>query len=226
MTKSLYVRMGKRCFDTIVAGFGVLVLSPFLVLVAIAVKLSSPGPVFFRQTRVGQFGRPFQMFKFRSMKASGQPGSRLTAIGDSRVTPLGAWLRRTKIDELPQLLNVVLGDMSLVGPRPEVPEFTVFYTKKQNRILECRPGITGPSINIYEEELLAEQVDKEKFYIAAILPAKLKIDLSYCQNIAFKTDLYILYQTFAKLLIRIYGAEKRMSHPSSQTICEISASKK
>jgi lipopolysaccharide/colanic/teichoic acid biosynthesis glycosyltransferase len=225
MKKSFYVRMGKRCFDFVAAAIGILILSPFLIPVAIAVKLSSRGPVFFRQIRVGQFGRPFQMFKFRSMRTRNKPGSQLTASGDPRITPVGAWLRRTKIDELPQLFNVVLGDMSLVGPRPEVPEFTSHYTEEQSRVLECRPGITGPSANVYEEELLAGQEDKENFYITTVLPAKLEIDLGYCQSVAFGTDLHILFQTFAKLLIRVHGPYKQVSHPS-QTTFEVGASKK
>jgi lipopolysaccharide/colanic/teichoic acid biosynthesis glycosyltransferase len=188
-------------------------ISPMLVLVGLAVKLSSRGPVFFRQIRIGQFGKPYLMFKFRSMKTEERPGSQLTALGDPRITPLGAWLRRTKIDELPQLFNVVLGHMSLVGPRPEVPDFVQHYTSKQRMVLSARPGITGPSANVYEEELLASHHDKETFYITTVMPAKLEIDLHYCENIAFRTDCYVLYRTFAKLLIRVYELYKRTPHP-------------
>jgi lipopolysaccharide/colanic/teichoic acid biosynthesis glycosyltransferase len=224
MKKLFYVRIGKRCFDIASSICGIFLISPLLVSVGLAVKLSSRGPVIFRQIRVGQFGKAFRMFKFRSMRTEGEHGSKLTASGDPRVTPLGAWLRRTKIDELPQLFNVVLGDMSLVGPRPEVPEFAEQFGEKQRAILNARPGITGPSANVYEEELLADHKDIEKFYVTTVLPAKLEIDLRYCQNITFRTDLYILYQTFAKMLTRLYEPYKRVPYPA-RTLFEIRAIK-
>jgi len=212
LNESFYIRFGKRWFDGVASALGLIVLSPFLVVTAIAVKLDSPGPAFFLQTRVGQFGKLFSMFKFRSMKTGGEAGSKLTPSADPRITRLGAWLRRTKIDELPQLFNVVLGDMSLVGPRPEVPDFVAHYTKAQRAVLNARPGITGPSANVYEEELLASQQDKEYFYITTVLPAKLEIDLRYCEKIAFLSDLETLYQTFAKLLTRVYELSKHIPH--------------
>ena len=135
---------------------------------------------------------------------NGGQSSNLTATGDPRITQLGSWLRKTKLDELPQLLNVLLGDMSLVGPRPEVPEFTATYSEAQKAVLEVRPGITGPSANVYEEELLSRQSNKEKFYQETVLPAKLKIDLNYCENISFSHDLNVLLLTFAKIFKRIY----------------------
>jgi lipopolysaccharide/colanic/teichoic acid biosynthesis glycosyltransferase len=196
------VRIGKQCFDTLAAAVGLFLLSPTLVLVALLVKLSSRGPVFFRQTRSGRHAAPFQIFKFRSMRVGSDHGSQLTAAGDPRVTTIGNWLRRTKIDELPQLLNVVLGQMSLVGPRPEVPKFTAQYTPAQSRVLDVRPGITGSSIIVNEEQLLAGRPDHETFYLTTIVPAKIAIDLEYCENLTFSNDLYILYQTFAALLIR------------------------
>jgi lipopolysaccharide/colanic/teichoic acid biosynthesis glycosyltransferase len=212
MNTTFYTRFGKRCFDLLVASLGILLISPLLVIVAVLVRCSGRGPVFFRQVRIGQFGRPFQIFKFRTMRAADATASQLTAAGDPRVTRLGAWLRRTKIDELPQLFNVVLGDMSLVGPRPEVPEFTAAYRPEQQRVFAARPGITGPSANVYEEELLASHLDKERFYVTTVMPAKLVVDLAYCENIAFKCDLYVLYQTFVKLLSRIYQPEKGLAH--------------
>jgi lipopolysaccharide/colanic/teichoic acid biosynthesis glycosyltransferase len=209
MDKTFYLRFGKRSFDLIAASSGLVLLLPVLVPVALAVKLSSRGPILFRQVRVGQFGRPFRILKFRSMRIAGEPGSQLTASGDRRITRVGGLLRRTKIDELPQLFNVVMGDMSLVGPRPEVPEFTSQYTKEQRVVLCARPGVTGSSVNIYEEELLAGRNDKEQFYIACVLPGKLEVDLEYCRNITFATDLHILHRTFAKLLLRVYELTKR-----------------
>jgi len=223
--ESLYVRFGKRFFDMVAASFGILLLLPFLALVALAVKLSSRGPVLFRQTRVGQFGRLFQILKLRSMRTGSESGSQLTASGDARVTPLGSWLRRTKIDELPQLFNVVVGDMSLVGPRPEVPEFTSYYTEEQRKVLQVRPGITAPGTSMCEEELLAGRADKESFYISTVLPAKLESDLDYCLSIKFRTDLHILFQTLAKLLIRLYEPYKKISH-SSFTSFETRADRK
>jgi len=225
MKTSFYPRAGKRCFDFVGASFGLLLISPFLVLVAVAVKLSSRGPIFFRQVRVGQFGRPFRILKFRSMRIGAEPGSQLTASGDPRITRFGAWLRRTKIDELPQLFNVVRGEMSLVGPRPEVPEFVSRYTLVERGVLETRPGITGPSANLYEEELLVGCENKEEFYLTTVMPKKLEVDLAYCQNITFRTDLYVLRQTFAKLLMRVYEPYKRVPHAVGAPI-EIQAGKK
>lgn len=222
---SFYTRYGKRCFDLFAAGLGLLIISPLLTVIAVAVKLSSPGPILFRQIRVGRFGRPFEMLKFRSMSVAESSGSKLTASGDPRITPLGAWLRVTKIDELPQLFNVLFGHMSLVGPRPEVPEFTAHYTAEQCRVLDVRPGMTGLDTNIYEEELLAGRDDKEKFYVDHLLPRKLDIDLRYCRTMCLFGDLYIVGLTFVKLSRRIYDPYKKISH-ATQTALEIQANKK
>jgi FlaA1/EpsC-like NDP-sugar epimerase/lipopolysaccharide/colanic/teichoic acid biosynthesis glycosyltransferase len=218
MGHSFYLRFGKRLFDLASASAGILFISPLLFAAAIAVKFSSKGPVFFRQLRVGRFGKTFLMLKFRSMRLNAHKGSKLTASGDPRITLVGNFLRRTKIDELPQLFNVVLGHMSLVGPRPEVPEFTARYTESQSRVLRARPGITGPSANVYEEELLASQLDKETFYLQSVLPAKLEIDLAYCENISFMTDLSVLYQTFAKLFTRLYSPAATVPHSSPRPL--------
>ena len=202
MAKNFYGRYGKRWFDAAASAAGLLVLSPVLLGVAIAVRLSSAGPVLFRQVRSGQFGRPFRIFKFRTMiEDAVGPGNLSTAGDDLRVTPLGRWLRKTKIDELPQLINVLLGEMSLVGPRPEVPEYTKSYTEKYRRVLLARPGITGPAANAYvrEEEILAGQGDKENFYAAEILPRKLELDLIYCEDIRFFDDIKLIFHTFRKI---------------------------
>jgi lipopolysaccharide/colanic/teichoic acid biosynthesis glycosyltransferase len=209
------VRYGKRAFDLISAIAGVFFLLPFLAVISILVRLTSKGPVFFRQVRVGRAERPFELLKFRSMREGAEKGSQLTATGDPRITPLGAWLRRTKVDELPQLWNVLRGDMSLVGPRPEVPPFVARYTQRQREVLGVRPGITGPEVNVYEEELLARQADKERFYLSTILPAKLENDLVYAKAVRFSTDMNVLYQTFKKLLIRVYQPYKPPVHTIS-----------
>jgi lipopolysaccharide/colanic/teichoic acid biosynthesis glycosyltransferase len=205
---SFYLRFGKRAFDLTAAGVGVLLLLPFLAAVGLAVRLTSRGPMLFRQIRVGQFGKPFELLKFRSMRVGSEKGSQLTAVGDPRTTPLGRWLRRAKVDELPQLWNVIRGDMSLVGPRPEVPLFVAQYSDPQRTVLNARPGITGPKINVFEEELLARQADKQQFYLNTLLPAKLETDLAYVSDIRFSSDLDVLFQTFKKLLFRVHEPYK------------------
>jgi lipopolysaccharide/colanic/teichoic acid biosynthesis glycosyltransferase len=204
MNPTLYSRHAKRLFDATVSAFGLVLLSPLLLLVAIAVRLTSPGPALFSQTRTGFHEKPFPILKFRSMKAAPANAAAplLTAQGDSRITPLGRWLRKTKIDELPQLLNVLAGHMSLVGPRPEVPRYTSRYTPAQRKVFAARPGITGPSIILNEEELMATHPDTEAFYLSTILPAKLAVDLSYCERIRFRKDLRILFVTLSRLFYR------------------------
>lgn len=204
MNPTFYSLIGKRYLDASLAFLGLIVLSPVLCLAALIVRLTSPGPVFFRQTRIGQFGRPFQIFKFRTMVVNGNAnGPLLTASGDPRVTPLGRFLRSTKVDELAQLLNVLSGEMSLVGPRPEVPEYVAAYTKRQQRVLLVKPGITGPAASMYEEELLGDQADKERFYLSTVLPAKLETDIAYSENIRISTDLKLIFHTIARVIVRI-----------------------
>jgi lipopolysaccharide/colanic/teichoic acid biosynthesis glycosyltransferase len=203
MNSSLYIRFGKRCFDAAVSLVSLFLLGPPLLLVAIAVRVTSAGPALFLQTRFGQFEKPFRILKFRTMRtAPAGQASLLTAAGDSRITPLGRWLRKTKIDELPQLFNVLVGHMSLVGPRPEVPRFISTYTASQKGVFATRPGITGPSIILNEEELMAGKTDKELFYLSTILPAKLAVDLDYCSHITFRTDLQLIFLTLGRLFRR------------------------
>jgi lipopolysaccharide/colanic/teichoic acid biosynthesis glycosyltransferase len=200
--------------DVTASALGLLVLSPLLALVALAVRLSISGPALFRQTRTGQFEKPFFILKFRSMRpAPAGKGALLTAAGDPRITPLGYWLRKMKIDELPQLWNVLRGDMSLVGPRPEVPFYTAHYTSKQREVFSVRPGVTGPSIILNEEELMARRTDKEDFYLSVILPAKVEVDVAYCQKMGFLADMRILLLTFFRL-----GTRQRRQAPSSLVI--------
>jgi lipopolysaccharide/colanic/teichoic acid biosynthesis glycosyltransferase len=185
--------------DASLSSLGLVVLSPLLLVCAVLIYFSSRGPVFFRQLRTGLEGDTFRLYKFRSMvcRPPGQE-SLLTAAGDPRITPVGSWLRKTKTDELPQLINVVLGQMSLVGPRPEVPRYTDKYTREQRRILSVRPGITGVASVAFasEEQLLAGQVDKERFYVTTLMPLKIDMELDYCRDISLWGDVRILLQTF------------------------------
>lgn len=215
---SFYKRFGKRAFDLTAAGVGVLLLFPFLAAIGLFVRLTTRGPMLFRQTRVGQFGKPFELLKFRSMRVGSEKGSQLTAVGDPRITPLGTWLRRTKVDELPQLWNVIRGDMSLVGPRPEVPRFVAQYTDRHRAVLDARPGITEPEINVYEEQLLAGQIDKEQFYLNTLLPAKLESELAYVSEIRFSSDLDVLFQTFKKLLFRVHEPYKEPGQTTTSSL--------
>lgn len=197
----LYHRMGKRAVDIVCALAGLVVTSPVLLACAIAIRLDSQGPVFFRQRRVGQHGKTFRIFKFRTMVV-GTDGSKLTAAGDARVTRVGKILRKTKLDEIPQLLNVFRGEMSLVGPRPEVPEYTEKYTVHERRVLEVRPGITGPASLAYidEEQLLAAVEDRERYYVDTIMKHKLRYDLAYCNNIRLLEDMRIIFRTGGSLV--------------------------
>jgi lipopolysaccharide/colanic/teichoic acid biosynthesis glycosyltransferase len=201
---TFYAKVGKRCLDLSLASAGLVLLAPLFLVVGLAVRLTSRGPAFFRQARMGQFGGAFRIFKFRTMQEDRSGGgSLLTASGDPRITRLGGWLRKTKIDELPQLINVFRGEMSLVGPRPVVFAEAAGIGDKQQIIALAKPGITGPSANVYEEELLASQPNKESFYLSTILPTKLAIDVRYCQDIRLKTDLRVLLGTLLTLARRL-----------------------
>jgi lipopolysaccharide/colanic/teichoic acid biosynthesis glycosyltransferase len=201
MRGSLYARRLKRAFDAASSALGLLLLSPLLLAVAAAVALLDPGPVLFRQTRVGLGGRPFQMLKFRTMRPGGA-GSQVTAAGDARVTPLGRLLRRTKLDELPQLLNVLRGDMSLVGPRPEVPRYASLFAADYDTVLSVRPGITDYASLKYrdEEAALAAFHDAEVGYVSRILPDKIVLYRRYIAELGFATDLKILLATVSAVL--------------------------
>ena len=180
-------------------------LSPLLLVVAIAVRLDSRGPAFFSQERTGRRGGTFRILKFRTMRAAAEGRAPLlTAAGDARITRIGRWLRKTKIDELPQLLNVIWGQMSLVGPRPEVPKYTRTYNERQVQVLAVRPGITGPAALacVDEEAILAKQKNAEHFYLTSLMPAKLYLDLTYCSNITFFGDVRLISQTLGRLLRR------------------------
>jgi len=199
---TLYHRLGKRLLDAVAAAFGLLVISPLLLICAVAVWLDSRGPLFFRQRRVGMCGKPFDILKFRTMvNQTEKNGLRITADGDSRITAVGRWLRKMKLDELPQLFNVLKGEMSLVGPRPEVPEYVAAYDSTQMRVLEFKPGITGPAALAYidEEKVLASALDKEAFYRNTLMPQKLELDLAYGEHVSFLADMQMIFATLGKL---------------------------
>jgi lipopolysaccharide/colanic/teichoic acid biosynthesis glycosyltransferase len=187
--------------DVVGSGAGLLALSPVLAAAAIAIRASSPGPVLFRQTRVGRGGRRFEILKFRSM-VTGASGPSVTAGGDTRVTGVGRALRRTKLDELPQLWNVLVGHMSLVGPRPEVPRFVERFPEDYARILTVRPGITDFAALEYrdEESVLAGAPDPEAAYVRELLPAKIALYHRYLARMSLATDVALVLRTIASLV--------------------------
>ena len=189
----------KRIFDILVSGIGLLCLSPLLLIVAIWIKLDSPGPIFYRQVRVGRYNKDFRIFKFRSMRIGSDKGSLVTIGGrDPRITRSGYFIRKFKIDELPQLINVLVGDMSLVGPRPEVRHYVNYWTPEQMHVLDVRPGITDTASIKYrnENELLAQAEDPEKYYIDVIMQEKIKLYLEYAEKSSFWYDIKLIFQTF------------------------------
>ena len=195
----------KRAFDLALAAPALLVASPLLVALALWVRVDSPGPALFRQQRVGRGGRLFRIHKFRTMQAAGGDGPQVTAAGDARVTRAGRWLRATKLDELPQLIDVLLGDMSLVGPRPEVPRFMAQYPHDARRIiLSVRPGITDRAAIEFrdEERLLAAAPDPEAAYVQRIMPVKQRYYLDYVAHHSLAGDLRILLDTVRALWMR------------------------
>lgn len=193
-----------RCFDILIAGIGLVVLSPILLLVAIAIVIDDPGPVFYRQVRVGRDGRDFRILKFRSMRIGADKMSLIT-VGDRdpRVTRVGYYIRKYKLDELPQLWNVLTGDMSLVGPRPEVRKYVDLYTEEQKRVLSVRPGITDYASIEYVDEnrLLAASQDPDKTYIEEIMPQKIALNMRYINHPTVGEYLRILFLT-AKAIMR------------------------
>lgn len=197
--------MLKRGFDIVASFVGLVLLLPIFVCIAIWIKLDSKGPVFFRQVRVGRYGAPFRIHKFRTMAVNTESAGRLTVGADSRITRSGSLLRKTKFDELPQLVDVFLGRMSLVGPRPEVPEFMSLYpSSEREKILSVRPGITDrASIEMVDEnEILAKYDDARQAYIDVIMPIKSKFYCDYVDNKSFIEDIKIIFLTFWKIAVR------------------------
>ncbi len=197
--------MAKRLFDLLGAMLALLLLSPLLLAAALAIKLDTRGPVFYRQQRVGRHGVPFAIHKFRTM-AHGAGGLPLTVGDDPRITRVGEFLRRTRIDELPQFIDVLQGHMSLVGPRPEVPRYVAHYPAAlRDRVLAVRPGITDPASLAWIDEgrLLAAAADPEREYIEVILPAKLQRAAEYAERASLATDLAVLWRTLRLLLRQV-----------------------
>jgi lipopolysaccharide/colanic/teichoic acid biosynthesis glycosyltransferase len=193
--------VAKRLFDLLGAAVALLLLAPLMLGVALWIKLDSPGPVFFRQQRVGRHGVPFSIHKFRTMRADAQ-GLPLTVGTDPRITRAGHWLRRTRLDELPQFIDVLQGTMSLVGPRPEVPRYVALYPPAlRDRALAVRPGLTDPaSLHFIDEAtLLAAAADPEREYVEKILPAKLQRAAEYAEQASLRSDLRVLWQTLRVL---------------------------
>ena len=197
--------MAKRLFDIFFSLVFILLFSPLLLIIMIFIVIESQGGAFYRQVRVGKSNRDFKIFKFRTMRVGAEKGGLLTVGGrDPRVTRVGYYLRRYKLDELPQLFNVLLNDMSFVGPRPEVRRYVEMYNDEQKRVLLVKPGITDPASISYidENEILSKADDPEATYIKEVMPAKLAINLAYLNRRSFFTDLGVLFQTAQKIIIR------------------------
>jgi lipopolysaccharide/colanic/teichoic acid biosynthesis glycosyltransferase len=186
-----------RALEVVGSALGLLVLGPLLLAIAVAVKFSSPGPVIYRADRVGQYGRRFTLLKFRTMRRDAdRSGPGITVASDARITRVGSFLREHKLDELPQLINVLRGDMSLVGPRPEDPRYVALYSDAQMAVLSVRPGITSPaSLAYFDESSLLTGADWEQTYVERIMPAKLNIELEYLKTRSLFADVRIILRT-------------------------------
>ena len=194
-----------RLFDIVASGLGLLCLSPLFLLLAVWIKCDTPGPVFYRQTRVGRYNRDFRLYKFRSMRIGADRQGLITVGGhDTRITRSGYFIRKYKLDEFPQLINVFIGDMSLVGPRPEVRKYVDLYTQEQMHVLDVRPGITDLASIRYrnENELLAQAADPDRYYIETIMPDKLRINLEYVANHSFWSDIVFIFKTFWEIVAK------------------------
>lgn len=192
----------KRLFDIVVSALALCVLAPVLLMLALVVALGSPGGAFFRQERVGLNGRTFKLLKFRSMRPGSESRGQITVgARDPRITGVGHFMRKTKLDELPQLFNILQGDMSVVGPRPEVPRYVALYTTEQRQVLSVRPGLTSLASITYinENELLGRSNDPERTYVEDVMPAKLALDLQYVREQSLGLDLRIMFGTLMAL---------------------------
>lgn len=189
----------KRIFDIIASGCGLLVLSPLFIILAIWIKIDSKGPIFYKQIRVGQYNKDFMLYKFRSMRV-GSDKKGLITVGnrDSRITKSGYFIRKYKLDEFPQLINVLIGDMSLVGPRPEVRKYVELYTEEQLHVLDVKPGITDLASIRYrnENEILEKAENPDEYYTNVVMQDKLKINLEYVANHSFWYDISLIFKTF------------------------------
>lgn len=195
----------KRAFDIIMSGLGLIALSPLFLVLAVWIKADSKGPVFYRQTRVGRGNKDFRLFKFRSMRPDSDKLGLITVGGhDPRVTRSGYYIRKYKLDEFPQLINVFRGEMSLVGPRPEVRKYVDMYTPEQLRVLDVRPGITSLASIRYrnENEILANAEDPNQCYIEKIMPEKIAIDMEYVDKANLVTDMRLIFSTFKEIVTK------------------------
>lgn len=193
----------KRIFDIVMSGLGLICLSPLFVVLAVWIKCDSSGPVFYRQVRVGRHNRDFRLFKFRSMRPGSDRKGLITVGGrDPRVTRSGYYIRKYKLDELPQLINVFIGDMSLVGPRPEVRKYVDMYNAEQMHVLDVRPGITSLASIRYRDEndILAAAEDPDRAYVEQVMPDKIAIDLEYVAKASLATDIALIFRTFKAIL--------------------------
>jgi lipopolysaccharide/colanic/teichoic acid biosynthesis glycosyltransferase len=196
------MRKCKRIFDLFFTLIGLPFLLPFLAIIALMIKLEDGGPVFFIQRRIGYKGKPFYMWKFRTMVIDAEKkGSLITVGNDPRITRVGYFLRKYKLDEFPQLLNVLKGEMSLVGPRPEVEKYVVLYNSEQRKVLDIIPGMTDPASIKYvnENEILAQADDPEKTYIEKVMPEKIKLNLEYAEKATCWSDFLIIIKTFFRI---------------------------
>ena len=193
----------KRVCDFILSLIGIIVLSPIFIIVSIAIKLDSRGKILFLQKRVGRYGKEFNIYKFRTMVSNAEKlGKQITVGNDNRITKVGAFIRKYKIDELPQLFNVLKGDMSLVGPRPEVPKYVKLYSDEQKKVLNVRPGITDMASLRYkdENEILGKVDNPEEYYINVIMKDKLNLNLEYIEKSNIFFDLYLIIKTVVKCI--------------------------
>lgn len=200
---NIFNRVIKRIFDIVASGLGIIVLSPILLIIALIIKKESDGPVFFKQIRVGEKGRNFEILKYRTMVVDAEKmGRQITVGNDNRITKIGGFLRKYKLDELPQLINVFKGDMSLVGPRPEVPRYVEMYNEEQRKVLDVKPGITDLASIRYrdENELLGQAENPDEFYINTIMPDKLALNLEYIRKSNVFLDIYIIFSTIFKCI--------------------------
>lgn len=195
----------KRLFDIIASGLGLICLSPLFLVLSVWIKLDSAGPVFYRQIRVGRYNRDFRLYKFRSMRVNADKQGLITVGGrDPRVTRSGYYIRKYKLDEFPQLINVLIGDMSLVGPRPEVRKYVELYTPEQMHVLDVRPGITSLASIRYrnENDILAAAEDPDRCYVEQVMPDKLAIDLEYVNKASLWNDIRLIFSTLKEIITK------------------------
>ena len=197
--------VAKRVFDVLVSVCAILLLAPLLAAIAVAIKCESPGPILFKQVRVGLNGRPFTILKFRSMVQNATDlAPNVSVADDPRITVVGAFIRRWFLDELPQLINVLMGEMSVVGPRPETPEYVALYSPEERRVFAIRPGIVGPSTLAFvdEPQILARRDDPHEFYVTVLMHQRVQLDLEYLEHQSVAYDLQLLAKQLQRILWR------------------------